>query len=61
MAQLLLANRVFFPFFLACDIVSYMQVLLANAYPCGSTSSFFSSILFNPCQYELKFMENEYP
>ena len=47
--------RIFFPFLLTRNTVFfYQQVLLANAYPCGSTSSFFSSVLFHPCRYRLK-------
>ena len=43
---LFLAKRAFFPFLLTRSIFFYLQNLLANACPCGSTSSFFSSCLF---------------
>ena len=37
-----------------------MQVLLANACPCSSTSSFFSLVFFHPCKYRLKLVGNKY-
>ena len=60
MAQLLFAMCAFFSFFLTRNTVFfYLLVLLANVCPCGFASSFFSSVLFQSCNYRLQLAENK--